>query len=366
MAGAVGATMTLTACGGGGSKSSNKGSSGGQVQTSGGSPSAQVDSAISKLGSASSIEMALSLPISPSDLQKLSDTDPSSKLTTQEAQAITSGSFFVIVGSGNGKSLSSAKTDPNNSLDVGVTTSGDTPFEVRYVGQNIYLHVQISKLLSDAGQDPSKASSFTSEAGQLDTYVPGLSALIQGNWVEISHSSLQALEAPLKNLENQFGGSSGSSSSSSVPGTPSLQQELQLESQVLGALKSNSTITSLGSSNGRQGYSVTVQVANFLKAVGPQIESTFSTIPKEGQQIQKSLQQAESQLPPGQTATADVYISNGSLSEIDIDLNQFDHKQSFAIPLRISLSSPGAPSAPSGATPIDTSKLPSLLSSGGL
>lgn len=363
MVGALGASLTLTACGGGGSKSASKNNNGGsQVQTSGGSPSSQVDSAVNKLGSNNSLEVALSLPISASDLQQMSGSG--SQVTPAEAQAIAGGSIFIIVGAGHGD-LSSSRTDPNDALDFGVTISGNTPFEIRYVDQNLYVHVQINQMLTDVGQDPSKASQITGEAGQLNTYVPGLSSLIQGSWVELSHGSLQSLEGPLKGIENEFA-SKGSSSSSVPSSTPSLSQELKLYSIIINAVKANSTITSLGSSGGRSEYSVTVQVANLLTAVAPQIESAFASVPKEGADLQTQIQKAEASIPPGQTATADVYVANGSLSEVDIDLNQFTHKYSFPIPLHINLSSPGAPTAPSGATQLDTSKLPSLLGSGGL
>lgn len=361
MVGALGASMSLTACSSS-SKSSAK-NNGSQVQTSGGSPSAQVDSAVSKLGSGTNLEISVSLPMSVSDLEQMSSGKGSTPLTAAQANAIANGSFFIIVGSGHGESLSASRTDATDAIDAGVTISGNTPFEVRYVDQNLYLQVKISQLLTDVGQDPSKASKFTSEASQLNTYVPGLSSLVQGNWVEITHSSLQSLEGPLKNLEGQLG---ASSSSSSVPSTPSMADELKLEHVILSAIKANSTVSSLGSSNGRSEYSVTVQVANFLQAVAPQLESTFSDVPKEGAAISADIQKAEAALPAGQTATADVYVSNGALSEIDIDLNQFKHKYSFPIPLRISLSTPGAPTAPSGATQLDTSKIPSLLGSSSL
>jgi len=74
-------------------------------------------------------------------------------------------------------------------------------------------------------------------------------------------------------------------------------------------------------------------------------------------------------IPANQTVVFDLWVSSGKVQEIEVDLNQFAHKYSFAVPLRVVIS-PGTPiQAPTGATNLDLSKIPQLLGgliSGGL
>ncbi len=346
--GALVATFGLAACG------ANK-SAGGRA-TSSQSPQQAVQSAVTKLGSQSSLELAFSLPITQSQAEQLHSAN-SKAPTPAEAQALTTGQFFLTEATGHGEALDSPKalTDQLNSLDAGLSFgSNNTPLEFRYVAQNLFLRVQVQQLLSDVGQPSSGAASrFTKGLNQLSSYIPGLGDLAQGKWVEVSHASLLPLEGLLEQSQ-----ASGSSSLSQT-------QMRTLRNEVLSSIQANSTASSLTPSNGRGGYSVTVNVSGMLTTLLPQLQSTISSLPGFSSQASKAFSKAKNAIPAGKSAVIDVYTSGGKLTEADLDLNQFaNHKMSFPVPVRMAISSPGAPTAPSGATNLDLSKLPTLL--GGL
>jgi hypothetical protein len=185
----------------------------------------------------------------------------------------------------------------------------------------------------------------------LDPYVSGLSALGQGKWVEVSQSSLQPLIGDLK----QMGGAS--SGAAANPGQ--LQSELrQLRTQLLAALAANSATSSLSPGQ----YRVTVNVSAMLDAVLPNIQSALSSIPGVGSQASSAVAKAKDAIPAGQSAVVDVTVSNGLLTQADVNLNQFA-KQNLSVPvtLQVGITTPSVPAAPTGATPLDLSGLPNLL-----
>ena len=318
-------------------------------------PPQAVQQAISKVGSQSNIELSFSLPLSRSQIEQLKSGG--SAPTATEAQAISTGSVFLKLATGHGEALDStqAQTDSQTSFDLGLTIGNDTPVELSYVDQNIFLHVDAAQLLSDTGQPASDAQKFSSELTKLDTYVPGLSALGQGKWVEVTHTSLQSLSPLLKEAEGAVPG--GAAFDASAFKTAALK----LRTEILAAIQANSTIASVGSSGGGDEYSVTANISGFVNTVTPEIQSTLSSIPGFSSQASSAFAKAKSALPAGQSAVVDVYVQNGTVTRAEIDVNQFKHQYSFPVPVRVDISSPGAPSAPSGATALDLSKLPTLI-----
>ena len=346
--GALGAALALGAC----SSAAKSGGGSGNV-TSNEAPPQAVATALSKLGSQSNIGISLSLPISPSQAEQLKGSNGSSGPTPAEAKALTDSTLFFTEATGHGEAFDStqAQTDPQDSFDFGWTSGGSTPVEIRYVGQNLYVKIEVKQVLTTIGQNPAKASQLTNEASSLNAEIPGIAAVAQGNWGEISHAGLMSLGAALQQA-------AGSKSANAA----TVQSDIaQLRTEVLAALKADSTISSLGSSNGRSEYAVTVQVAKLVDTLGPQLESTLQNLPGVGTKIGNSINHAKLGIPAGQTAVVDVYVEGGKLNEADLDINQFMHKYSFAVPLRIQFSAPGTPAAPSGATNVDVSKVPGLL-----
>jgi hypothetical protein len=349
---AVGASMTLTACG-----SSSKSAGGtGNSTTATESPQQAIETAVSGLGRQSSVGIALSLPITEAQALQLG-AKGGSHMTPAEAKAITTGSVFFTESTGQREAVDSAqaRTDPADSYDFGVSLSGQIPLEIRYVNQDLYVRVQAQQLLTDVGQNPSEAAKLQSELTQANSYVPGLSALGDGGWVEVTHASIESLAPILKQAEAKGGAPASSSAVSSA--LSAIRQE------VGAALRSNSTVAALGNQDGRSGYSLTLAVRAFLNAVGPDLQASLAKIPTLGTELSGALTKISAKVPSGQTAVVDLYVADNKLSEADINLNQFagSQKVGFAVPLKVAFSSPSAPSAPAGATALDLSKLPSLL-----
>lgn len=337
----MGAGVALSACG----SASKQGAA------------SSVDSAISALGSSSSLSVRLSLAITPAQAQELA-ARTGSPLTRSEATALSSGSVFFSTQTGHGEALDGkqALTDTNNAYDLGLQFGTHKPLEIEYVNQNLYLRAYASQLLSDIGQSPTKAAPLEKTLTGLNSVVPGISALGGPHWVEVDHASLVSLEDLLA--------AASASRGATPPDAAQIQSTLtKLRTDALNSLKANSTSTSMGSTNGRNEYAVTLNVHNFLASFGPALQKDLSAVPVVGSKLSGDFAKLASSVPAGQTATADVYTSGGKLSEVEVNLNQFASKQkaNFAVPLRVVFGAAPSISAPTGATNLDLSNLPKVL-----
>lgn len=341
-AAALGSLLSLTACG--------------NAVTSKQTPRQAVQTAIADLGGRSNVQVSVSLPVSAGTLQRFADED-GAKMTIGEATALTSGSLFLNVATGSKEPLDSpqAVTDSGDGLDAGLTVGGRTLLEARYVGRNLYLRVKPDQLLTDTGQSAAsaraEATRFTDLLGSLETYVPGIDKLGAGGWVEVTSQDLQALGSLLQQIRS----SSGAGPATLRTGISALGKDL------LGALQSDSTVSGPTSSSKGSEYQMTVRVDKVLAAVRPEIETLLGRIPVLGSQISGRF--GKLRVPNGQTMVIDAYVSNGTLTEADIDLSQFSaRKGGPSIPLRMSFTSPGTPVAPtSGVTQLNLSNLPGLI-----
>ena len=335
---AVGGALALSACG----------------STARQSPTAGVDSAVSSLGGASNLTVRVSLGITAAQAQQLASQGHSS-LTTAEAQALGSGSISFTAQTGHGEPLDSnqAITDTGNAYDLALDIAGSTPVDIRYVSHALYLKAQFGQLLTDLGQAPADSAKLQNRLSQLNQYVPGISALGQGGWVEVSPASLSALG----NLVEQAGGTGS-------PSATQIQSVLgQLRSTVFDSFKANSTSQSVGSTAGE--YTTTVNVHGFLTSLAPTLQKDLQLVPVIGSKLSSDFSQLEKQVPTGKTITGTVHTSAGRLSEIDVDLRQFAQKAkvNFAVPLQVVFTSATAISTPANAQVLDLSKLPSLIQS---
>lgn len=322
-----------------------------------GSAVAALDASIGALGSQSSVEARFSLDVTAAQAAELAGKAGGSTSTAAMSKALSTGSVFFAEQTGQGEPLDSktAASDPGNSYDFGLSFPSGTPLEVRYVGQALYLHLQASALMADLGEPASSAASLKSELGTLNAEVPGLATLASGGWVEVSKSALSPLIADLKSL--------GASSSSTSPAkiTSSL---VNLRTSVLAAIKANSTVTSVGSAGGRQEYAVDVNAKALASSIDTALNGASGLVPSVGNKL-GSLSKSLASIPANLVVTIDAYTSAGKLAEADVNLDQFftTHKPTFAVPLRMTITSASI-TAPSGATELNLSKLPSLV--GGL
>ncbi len=317
-------------------------------------PAGDLAASVSALGSQSSIKATFSIPVTASQAAQLASMGPTKAPNTGFATALSTGSVFFAEQTGHGEPLDSttASSDTGNSYDFGVTFASNTPLEIRYVGQSLYLHLQAPTLVSDLGQPASKATGLDNELLKLNADVPGLSALANGGWVEVSHETLAPLLRELKSFASFGAGSTSSNVSTALMG---------LRTNILAAIKANSTVTSLPSSGGRQEYAIDVKARPLAASVNSALNTAGGLIPSVGNKL-GGLSKSLASVPSTLVVTIDAYTSSGKLSEADLNLDQFATmtKPSFSVPLRMSVST-ATISAPSSATQLDLSKLPSML-----
>lgn len=337
---AAGTGLTLSACGGSSKQP----------------PAAAVDTAVSQLGNSSSLSIRVSLDVTPTQAQQISGQSGSA-LTSDEAQALSAGSIFLTAQTGHGEAIDSnqAVTDPKDAYDFGLQIGSSKPVEIKYVNQNLYAVADVPQLLQDVGQNPAQGASFQKDLASLNNVVPGIADLGTDKWVEVTHSSLSAVGALLKQA--------AASSGTAQPNAAQIQgQVAQLRTAALNSLKANSTYSSLGQKGGRSEYSTTVNLHGFLASFDQAVQKDLAGLAVIGPKISSAIGQMESRVPAGKTATADIFTSGGRLSEVDVNMNQFTaHKANFAVPLKVAFTSPPAISAPTTATQLDLSQLPSLL-----
>src|SRR5262249_30767910 len=157
-------------------------------------PKQAVGQSVGSLPDQSSLSVRVSLGLTEAQVQQLASKEGGSGMSATQAKALSQGSIFFDIQTGHGEKLSSAQTqtDSANKYDFGLQIGSDVPIEVRYLDQNLYVRAQVSELLSDVGSS-TNADSVQSSLQQADQFVPGLAALGKGDWVEVSHASLQSL-----------------------------------------------------------------------------------------------------------------------------------------------------------------------------
>jgi hypothetical protein len=267
-------------------------------------------------------------------------------LTAETANTIASSSVVIDLNNSTGQALNSTRSGGSSAdqfaaaLQVG---TGD-PVEVRSVDQTTYVRADIPTLFAALGQSPAKAAGIEKTLQGAATVVPGLAALAAGQWVSVPSSSL----APL--LKGQ--------ASSQPAGAAGSSQKLMDELRA--AFTSNATYAEKGTQGGRTEYQVSVAARDFVQQAGAALSPVISSLPA-ASNVSRTVSGLGNKIPADQRVVGDVWVSNGKADEIDIDLNQFGGQAGSALPLRIKIGSATPVAAPSGATPLDLSKVPGLL-----
>ncbi len=317
-----------------------------------------VGNSLSTLQDQSSISLAFSVGLTPSQITQLADAHGGSGIPPQVAQTLSESSIVLSFATGSGEELKSKQTEKDHSdrVDFGLKIGSSMPVEIRYVGQALYARVQLTQLLSDFGQGPSTAAGLQSALQKGNQYVPGLDALGQGKWVSVTKASLAPLLAIFKQLE------------SSALGKSSVSQyrtsALQLVGDLKTAFRDNATYTNAGTSGGRTKYDVSVALQSLIQQAGTALQTFMGSLPGVGNKISNAdISKAASHVPS--QAQLQLYVKNNRAEEVDVDINQFlpaKDKAPFQIPVRLVIGQPGTISAPSGATQLDLSKIGTLIS----
>jgi hypothetical protein len=178
-----------------------------------------------------------------------------------------------------------------------------------------------------------------------------LSALGRGDWVSVPAAQLTAL---LQGLQSEIPAGLGSSSSA-APG----QQMQQTWTQLRNAFNDNAAYAKVGTHGGQTHYTATLALKPFVQDVEQSLPAALGSIPG-ASSVGKQIDSAVGQLG-NRKLIADVWVSGNKVQEIDVNLNQFDHKYGFAVPLRIQIGPGASVVPPSGATPLNLSRLGSML-----
>ena len=159
---------------------------------------------------------------------------------------------------------------------------------------------------------------------------PGLAALGQGNWVSVPASELTGL---LQGRSRKL---------RLVGRTPTPSDDAADVVQLTQAFTANATYAE-GRHPGKSHplHGVARGQARSCRTWCSRCRRRSEAFPG-ASSVGKQINGAISKIPANQKLVADVWVRDNKAQEIDIDLNQFDHKYAFAVPLRIQIG-PGAP-----------------------
>jgi len=312
-----------------------------------------IGNAFSALEAQPGVKFTISLDVTPGQLAQMQKTDGGSGLTKDLASAISATSVVIDVHSGHGESLRQAgsKTSPdkNGQFEISLLVNRDTPVDIRVVNQTLFAKVDAAHLLSSFGQDSGKAAPLTKAASEYNAVVPGISTLAQGGWVSVSLDQFASIARQ-------------QAKSGALPPTASLSGSLFKD---LGTVfNQNVSFVNAGTHNGRTEYTITAPVRQLAQQLVPMLTKDAGTSASGLSPLVAPVDAGLAKIPAGLKATVQLWVQNNKAQELDFDLNQFDHKYAFPVPLKVVIAEGTAVQAPPGAKAIDLSPIAGLLSRG--
>jgi hypothetical protein len=326
------AATLLAGCG----SSSSGGATGSGTNDSSQSPSQELTSSVSALGKASTLTTTVKLGATASQISALAASG-GSNITSTEANTIAGAEIAVEVVAPSGKTLSdvTGSGSSGSAVDITVSDNGTNYLSIRSLNKTLYVQADLKDLFNALGQGSTYAG-LQSQVAELPGF---LQALVAGKWVSLPQSAATGLT----------GTSSGSSASP--------EQEKALLSGLKNILSKDVTVT-------RESSGSTDDLA--LSANSRSLVTDFvSTVTAAVPAAAAELGGANLSNVPSQNIGLGAQVTNGALSQLSIDLGQFDPKGKAHLPLELNFSQSGAAiSAPSGAVAVNTQELTELL--GGL
>jgi hypothetical protein len=334
----IGSVILVAGCGSssGGSGAGAGGKIGTGSNNSSQPPAAELASAVSALGNTSSLTTTFKLAATPSVVTSFAQAH-NDTITSAEASAIATAQVSLELAAPAGKTVADIGTGTGPAaFDLTVGTNGTTYVSLRSVNKTLYLQANLKDLLTTIG----KAGTFTSlqsESAGLPSFVQ---ALLTDKWVSLPESTLRALESTL-----------GSGSSSSTP--PSSANGFQVISELRTILTSGVTVKRLSAgSTDKLASSANLKAfaTSFLGLVAAAVPAAGSALGG----------LSATGVPDEQLAITES-VTGAALSELSIDLGQFDHQSAVTLPLNVLFSGGNAITVPSGAVAIDASQLGELF-----
>jgi hypothetical protein len=261
-------------------------------------------------------------------------------LSPTQVAALAGARISLEVSAPKGKTVNDLVNKPASaSVDFTVSSNGTTYLEIRHVRKTIYVRVDLKDLLTVVG-DASEYPKLVAKAATLPTFVQ---ALVADKWVSLPDATLSLLRS--------FGGGGGLGANASPSVAPSVNLLRALEMLLTRDVKV--TRVSAGSTDRLRltanSRVLARELVRDLRAVFPRIGrrlrgGRLGRVPSEGVRLNAS-------------------VVHGALSELSINLGQYDKSKKINVPLEVLFARSGPTiSAPSGAVPVDLSGLLGLAS----
>jgi hypothetical protein len=305
------------------------------------SASAELTSAVDALGNFSTLTATLRLQASGSDISALA-AEGGSTLTSTQANAIAGAQISLVVSAPSGKTLSDLTNGDTSgaSGELTVSDNGTNLVSLRVVNKTIYLQADVKDLLNAFGKGETYAQLQTL-SGQLPSFVQ---ALLAGKWISLPESEASGLSSLV-----------GPTTTTS----PSPQQELALVNALKSVLTKDVTVTRTSSGTTDQ----LALTANSRTVAQDLLSNVGTTLPNAG-----TIPTPDPTQVPSKNVSLSAQVTGGALSQVKIDVGQFDPKGQAHLPVQLDLSQGGsAVAVPSGAVAVTSGELAELFAlSGGL
>lgn len=325
--------VLLTGCGSGATASS----------TASKDPKTAFSTGLSGLTDTDALTVTIKLDTTADKLVTFAKEGPNpSTLDPKVAQEIAAGEVVLETKTSDGSKLSDAKPGKGTKTASRLTfvDAGNTLAELRFRSDAIYAQAQVKSLL-DLFQQPNAYADLTARAAQMPAFVQ---AFVQGKWVSLDLNALKA-------LAGQFGANA----------SPSAQQSQKLVDDLRALLNRDVTVARVGSDSQGDHLRLTAQsrqlATDFVQTLG-------TDVPAAG----LATGSFKPSTVPDHSVVVDAWVKGGVLSKLTIDLVQFakpgETKPGDSLPVVLQFEQSGDDiSAPSGATPVDTTQLFTLLGS---
>jgi hypothetical protein len=264
------------------------------------------------------------------------------EMPSDASLALITGANLAFAVKAESGDLKTASTTGKTDTDVAVNVGGNPVIDIRYLGgtKQAFLKVDVPKIASLAHK---QVPAQISQLGQTPQFAFIKDAL-DGKWLE-----LQGLTA----LEQQFGAlAGGSASASAAPGAGG-----DAAAKLLAALTTDVTASDAGSTD--KGDHLVLSAP--LRKLAGDVQAIVASVP--GGSLAGSKLSSLNNVPD-KTVTIDAYVKDHALASLQLDLVQFapaDKAGKVAgqhLPVELDFSgTAGDITAPSGATPLDLSKL---------
>lgn len=316
------------------------------AKTSSQDPKAAFTTALQGLSDTDVLTITLKLDTTPAALIGFSKENPKdTPLTQKQAQEIASAAFLIETKTSDGTKLSAVKPGSSTKTQVrlALQDNGQSLAEMRALDNSLYVQADLKSILNlfDKGSD---YSSITQRVSTMPAFVK---AFVQGKWVSLDLGQLKAMAA-------QFG-----ATASSNP-----QQGQKLLNDLRAVLGRDVTVTRVGTDSQGDHLKVTAQSRALLSDL---VHTITADMPSAG--LATSAIKPTS--VPDHSIVLDAWVSNGALSKLSLDVVQFASpgdpngpKPGDHLPVVLQFDRSGDDiSQPSGATPVDTSQLLTLVGS---